>query len=384
MLFLPLLSLLIISCQHTKQEVTGCSYSKEYGCKKCSKQVCEKCKNAKDGKLCKKCLAKSCDKCKKKSFCKYRKSKNAVSLIFPVNNSKVKGWVQFTNTEGKKVLIKAEVSGLKPDQKHGFHIHQYGDCRDNGQNVGNHFNPYEVKHGAPHQKEKHLGDLGNLKSNKKGIAFYQETMKMRVKKLIGRSIVVHADTDDLKSQPSGNSGAYIGCGVIGRLPSTEKTKKVDSKTTPPVKTVSDKKKEVKKVDSKTTPPVKTVSDKKKEVKKVDSKTTPPVKTVSDKKKEVTKKTEDSKKLGKETKKEEVKKVDSKTTPPVKTVSDKKEATKKQENKEEEKKATKKTENNKDTSSEKTSPDKKENNLKTAPPVTVVKGKAENQQKEKKK
>ena len=291
LLFLPLLSLFIISCQHTEQEVTscpyGCPYSKEYRCKKCSKQVCEKCskqlckkcKNAKEGKLCKKCLAKVCDKCRKKSACKYRKSKNAVGLIFPVNNSKVKGWVQFTNTEDKKVLIKAEVSGLKPDQKHGFHIHQYGDCRDNGKNVGNHFNPYKAKHGAPRHKEKHLGDLGNLKSNKKGIAFYQETMEMRVKKLSGRSIVVHAGTDDLKSQPSGNSGAYIGCGVIGRIPSAEKTKKEDSKTTPPVKTVSDKKEAVKKEDSKKTD---------KETKKEDSKTTPPVKTVSDKKEAVKK------------------------------------------------------------------------------------------------
>ena len=301
LLFLSVLPLFVISCQHTDQkEAYGCPYSSEYrGCTKCNKKAGKKCKNAKKGELCKKCVSKSCDKCKKKSACK-RKKKDAVSLIFPVNNSQVKGWVHFKTTKDKKVLVKAEISGLKPNQKHGFHIHQYGDCRNNGQSVGVHFNPYQVKHGAPDHKEKHLGDLGNLKSNTKGIAFYQNTLKMRVKKLIGRSVVIHANPDDLKSQPSGNSGAYIGCGVIGRIPAEEKTEDA------PVKTVSDKKEEAKKEE------------------------------------------------GKKTDKE----------------ANQKKETKKQENNQEEKE-TKDQKNNKATSSEK-----------ATPPVTVVKGKIENQKTEK--
>ena len=392
-LLLPILFLFLVGCQHGEQREYGCSYGEKsecnkcskQTCKKCSQQLCEKCKKAENGKLCEKCLAKSCDKCKKKSACKNkRKSKEAVGLIFPVNNSKVTGWIHFQSTEDKKVIVKAEVSGLNPNQKHGFHIHQYGDCRENGKNVGDHFNPYKAKHGAPHNKEKHLGDLGNLKSNKDGLAFYQKTMKIWVKKLLGRSVIVHSGTDDLKSQPSGNSGTYIGCGVIGRLP-----KKETSKIIPPVKTISDKKeskqeekkdrkkeedkKEAK--DSKAAPPVKTVSDKKeskqeekKDSKKEednkeakDSKAAPPVKTVSDKKESKQEEKKDSKK---EEDNKEAK--DSKAAPPVKTVSDKPEENAKQESKQEEKKDSKKEEdNNKATEKSKT------------PSATVVRGKAKN-------
>ena len=281
LLLLPVLSLFLVACQHIELEEYGCPYGEKSecnkcskkSCDKCSKQTCGKCKNAEKGKLCEKCSKKPCDKCDKKKGCKKkRKSKDAVGLIFPVNSSKVKGWIQFQSTEDKKVVVKAEVSGLKPNQKHGFHIHQYGDCRDNGKNAGTHFNPYKAKHGAPHHKEKHLGDLGNLKANKDGLAFYQKTMKICVKKLLGRSVIVHAGADDLKSQPSGNSGVYIGCGVIGRLP-----KKETSKTLPPVKTVSDKKKdkaEDKKTEDKKTedskPAVKTPSDKKEDTSKAPS------------------------------------------------------------------------------------------------------------------
>ena len=341
LLLLPILSLFLIACQHIELEEYGCPYGEKSecnkcskkSCDKCSKQACGKCKNAEKGKLCSKCSKKSCDK--------KRKSKDAVGLIFPVNNSKVRGWLQFQSTEGKKVVVKAEVSGLAPNQKHGFHIHQYGDCRENGKNAGTHFNPYKAKHGAPHHKEKHLGDLGNLKANKDGLAFYQKTMKICVKKLIGRSVIVHAGTDDLKSQPSGNSGAYIGCGVIGRLPKRE-----TSKTLPPVKIVSDKKEDKKTEDSKLA--VKNPSDKKEDKKTEDSK--PTVKNPSDKKED--KKTEDSKPT---VKTPNDKKEDSKPT--VKTPSDKKEDSKPTVKKPSDKKEDKKTEDSKPTV--KTPSDKKE-------------------------
>ena len=185
--------MVLSSCQHSGCSGKGCSVKKS----KCSKCA--------DGKKCKK-----------------GKAKDAVSLIVPVNNSQVKGWVSFQKKSKKEVLVKAEISGLKPNKKHGFHIHQYGDCRNNAKDAGSHFNPYKEKHGAPEDAKKHAGDLGNLKAGKSGRAFYQKTVKMCLKSLAGRSVIVHAETDDLKSQPTGKAGAYIGCGVIGMIPSEYK------------------------------------------------------------------------------------------------------------------------------------------------------------------
>ena len=77
-------------------------------------------------------------------------------------------------------------------------------------------------------KKKHAGDLGNLIAGPKGIAVYKKTVNMCLRKAGGRAVIIHAGEDDLKSQPSGNSGAYIGCGVIGYVkpekPAQEKAK----------------------------------------------------------------------------------------------------------------------------------------------------------------
>ena len=147
-----------------------------------------------------------------------KKTKKAgVAVVSSVNKSTVKGWVSFHKTEKRQVTIKAEITGLKPNQKYGFHIHQYGDCRDNGKNAGKHLGSYKksAKHGAPDSKHKHIGDLGNLTAGKDGTAVYKKTLSMCMYKLGGRSVIIHANEDDLKSQPSGNAGPYIGCGVIG-------------------------------------------------------------------------------------------------------------------------------------------------------------------------
>lgn len=143
--------------------------------------------------------------------------KAGVAVVSPVNKSKAKGWVSLHKIKKKQVLVKAEITGLKPNQKYGFHIHQYGDCRDNGKNAGSHLGSHKEgsKHGSPDSKEKHMGDLGNLIAGKDGKAVYEKTLNMCMYKLGGRSVIIHANEDDLKSQPSGNAGPYIGCGVIG-------------------------------------------------------------------------------------------------------------------------------------------------------------------------
>ncbi len=136
-------------------------------------------------------------------------------MIAPVNGSKVEGWVRFRKMDCGQTLIKAKITGLTPHKKHGFHIHKYGDCRENGKYAGSHFNPHDYEHGSLDDEERHLGDMGNLIADKNGVAFYKEIVDICPRKITGRSIIIHANEDNLTSQPTGNAGPYIGCGIIG-------------------------------------------------------------------------------------------------------------------------------------------------------------------------
>lgn len=116
------------------------------------------------------------------------------------------------------VRIIADVAGLTPG-KHGFHIHEHGDCSAaDASSAGGHFNPTNTKHGGPDSEERHAGDLGNLDADKSGFAHYDRVDTVislqGPNSIIGKSIVIHADEDDLKTDPAGKSGPRIGCGVI--------------------------------------------------------------------------------------------------------------------------------------------------------------------------
>jgi len=142
----------------------------------------------------------------------------AIAVVSPTQGSKVKGIVTFTKVDnGIKVV--ADIEGLTPGL-HGFHVHQYGDCiAPNGDSAGGHFNPEGMHHGAPAAKDRHVGDLGNLTAGEDGKAHLEWTDPLFSfegrDSIIGRSIIVHGNADDLTSQPAGNSGPRIGCGVIG-------------------------------------------------------------------------------------------------------------------------------------------------------------------------
>ena len=108
--------------------------------------------------------------------------------------------------------------------KHGIHIHETGDLRMGCISLCEHYNPYNKVHGGPNDKIRHVGDLGNLKSKRGKVnkVFRDKLIKLRGKySIIGRSVVIHADEDDLgkggdeESLITGNSGARIACGVIG-------------------------------------------------------------------------------------------------------------------------------------------------------------------------
>jgi len=122
---------------------------------------------------------------------------------------------------GGKVRVVIFVEGLKPGQEHGLHIHEKGDCSSgDGMSAGGHFNPHGKPHGHPSSGERHAGDLPSLKADKSGRAKIQVevdglTVTAGPASVVGRAVIVHADPDDYKTQPTGNAGARLACGVIG-------------------------------------------------------------------------------------------------------------------------------------------------------------------------
>ena len=134
----------------------------------------------------------------------------------------VRGILTVTN-EGDAVSILGEITGLEPGKEHGFHVHEVGECSlPDFASAGGHFNPTKDPHGGPQTKTRHLGDLPNAKADKNGRALIDLTVKgpNLVDKdgaptaILGKSLVVHTKPDDYKTQPSGDSGARIACGVI--------------------------------------------------------------------------------------------------------------------------------------------------------------------------
>jgi Cu-Zn family superoxide dismutase len=129
---------------------------------------------------------------------------------------------------GEEMRIQGQLSGLRPNKKHGFHIHEYGDLSMGCASLCSHFNPDKKLHGGLTSRNHHAGDLGNIVSNSRGIA--PVSLKSRLLKtwgkynIIGRSIVVHEDEDDLgrggheDSHMTGHSGKRIGCAIIGHSP----------------------------------------------------------------------------------------------------------------------------------------------------------------------
>ena len=142
----------------------------------------------------------------------------AVAVLHSTEGNKVHGMVTFTQ-DGDKVKVVAHIEGLTPG-KHGFHIHEFGDCSaKDGASAGGHFNPAAMAHGAQNASPRHVGDLGNIEAGADGMAmvdFTDSVLKLDgPSSIIGRGVIVHANADDLKTQPTGNAGGRQACGVIG-------------------------------------------------------------------------------------------------------------------------------------------------------------------------
>lgn len=141
----------------------------------------------------------------------------AICVITPTQGNTVTGRITFTTEEGG-VRIVADLEGLTPG-KHGFHIHEKGDCSAaDASSAGGHFNPNGQSHGAPADVIRHLGDMGNIEADESGKAhldYLDPAMSLSGENsIIGKSVIVHKDMDDMRTQPTGNSGARIGCGII--------------------------------------------------------------------------------------------------------------------------------------------------------------------------
>lgn len=150
-------------------------------------------------------------------------NKNAVAvatLSGTIPDTAVNGTVRFEQ-DGNEVKMKLDILvPTKANQSVAVHIHEMGDCGDMGNHAGGHWNPTSKKHGEWGSAEFHSGDIGNIQLDGEGKGTKEITSSLwsiggsDSTNILNKTIIVHGGVDDYTSQPSGNSGARIGCGVI--------------------------------------------------------------------------------------------------------------------------------------------------------------------------
>lgn len=146
----------------------------------------------------------------------------AVALVRENDNSGVSGVVTFSQ-EGSQTTIEGTIKGLSKG-KHAIHIHEFGNLREGCQSCGAHYNPFGQPHGGPNDEKRHVGDMGNLEAdgvNDTKLKLVDAQIKLSGEfSVLGRSVVIHKDEDDLgkgdfaDSKTTGHAGARIACGII--------------------------------------------------------------------------------------------------------------------------------------------------------------------------
>ena len=147
----------------------------------------------------------------------------ATAQLQPTKDSTVAGTINFSLVDGQ-LRASGDITGLKPDSEHGFHIHEKGDCSaPDGSSAGGHFNPGSSEHGSISAAMHHGGDMPNIKADAQGNAHIDGPVASNVNvgvgdgfDIVGRGLIVHADPDDYKTQPTGNAGARLACAVIAK------------------------------------------------------------------------------------------------------------------------------------------------------------------------
>lgn len=145
----------------------------------------------------------------------------AAAKLDAKSDSAVRGIVSFTTQEDGSLKVFVDATGLIPGE-HGFHVHEVGDCRaPDASSAKGHFNPGGKAHGFHAGPERHAGDMPNIAADNYGTVrttFVVTGLSLSGENtIVGRSVIVHADPDDYKSQPAGNSGKRIACGVISLI-----------------------------------------------------------------------------------------------------------------------------------------------------------------------
>ena len=142
----------------------------------------------------------------------------ATAIMAPASGSTAAGTVTFTELADGSVRVKVEMTGV-PEGVHGFHVHDKGDCGDNGNAAGGHFNPHGTAHGTPASAASHAGDFGNVTADPQGrirarFTTRSVTVSPGATSAVGHAVILHANPDDLTTQPTGNAGGRISCGVV--------------------------------------------------------------------------------------------------------------------------------------------------------------------------
>ena len=149
----------------------------------------------------------------------YSPGPSATAKLEPTRGNTAVGTVSFVQS-GDVVKVSGSISGLKPNAEHGFHVHEKGDCSSgDGMSTGGHFNPTTTAHGQHGQGAHHVGDLPSLMADAQGVAkidFTSTTLTLKpgTTSIMDKGLIVHRDPDDYKTQPTGNSGPRVACGVI--------------------------------------------------------------------------------------------------------------------------------------------------------------------------
>ncbi len=142
----------------------------------------------------------------------------ASATLSPTSGNTAAGTVRLAQLTDGSVRVMVDLTGVPPGV-HGFHIHEKGDCGDNGNAAGGHYNPTSTPHGSPNADAHHAGDFGNVTSDDAGRVRHEFTTRSITVEAgptsaVGHAIILHANPDDLVTQPTGNAGGRIACGVV--------------------------------------------------------------------------------------------------------------------------------------------------------------------------
>lgn len=153
----------------------------------------------------------------------FRSSKAVAMVSFRSRDRPgVEGTVRIVQESRSTLFLECRLKGLAPNGVHGFHVHEFGDLSKLCDSLGDHYNPLSKFHGGVLNSERHVGDLGNLVADESGNCNMTIRIPGKLDHFYGRSLVIHANEDDLgkkatvASKQNGTSGARIACGIIGR------------------------------------------------------------------------------------------------------------------------------------------------------------------------